>query len=350
MLEKPVFVASKVCDGGSGQETADQTCDALEELGVMGQVFAVSYDTTASNSSPTVGAAALIEHYRGCQLLKCPCRRHILDLFGKTLCAVVSGEKSTGPAYPLFKSYFRVWPELLNNIDYANLRRFDIETWRGTFLELEALEIQTWVRHAILSKSFKKGTHRNLLMLIAAYFDVSIPGFPFKFHKPETIDNARFGQRANLYITIYLLSNQLNFLTRPQIQEVSTMALLAAVVFGPPYLKSPLLARASYNDLKSMSIFRQLRPFFPEVAEAALRLWDRHLDYITPQHIIWSLVNDDFSDEARKKLATALLGLLDQRVRDMPPARVRYPGPNFSTGNTFWPVDGSLPALENLAT
>ena len=350
MLESSVFVASKICENGSGQEAAAQSCEAVEELGVMDQVWALGYDTTASNSSPTVGAAALIEEHRGCQLLKCPCRMHILDLFGKNLSVIVSGQRSTGPSYPLFVRYARDWPDIRPNIDYTNLRRFDMAPWRGTFLEPVVLEVQTWVRHAILAQTFKKGTHRNLLKLIAAYLGVTIPGYPFRFNKPETIDNARFGQRANIYLTIYLLSRQLNFLTTAQTQEVSTMALLSALLIGPSYLKAPLLARASYNDLTFISHLRQLRPFLPDVSAAGLRLWERHLDYLTPQHIPWSLVNDDFSNESRKRLATKLLSLLDQRVDPLLPTRVSYPGPSFCTGDQFWPRLGDLPALEDLAT
>ena len=101
-----------------------------------------------------------------------------------------------------------------------------------------------------------------------------------------------------------------------------------------------------------MSIYhyRQLEPFLPEVSRAALNLWDRHLDYLTPQHIPWSLVNDDFSNQEREALAKALLDLLDQRVQQMPPARVSYPGPNFCRSDQFWPQGGGLPSLALLAT
>ena len=350
MLDKPVFVCSQICENGTGAEAARKSVEGVEDLGVMEQVWATAYDTTATNSSPAVGAAALIEHHRGCQILKCPCRRHIWDLFGKTISVVVSGQRTTGPQYPLFQRYARIWAEIMDTIDYGNLKRFDEEAWQGTFLEQVVADVKVWVVHAITSRSFKKGTHLNLLNLIAAYLNVSPPGFPFKFHKPETIDNARFGQKANIYITIDLLSPQLTFMTREQEQEVSTMSLIASVFFGPGFLKSPLLAKASFNDLTSIHHYRQLRAFLPDVSTAALKLWERHLDYVTPQHIPWSLVNNDFSDNARQELAKALLELLPQRVRQLPPTRVRYPGPAFCTGDQFWPQDGGLPLLGPLAT
>ena len=70
------------------------------------------------------------------------------------------------------------------------------------------------------------------------------------------------------------------------------MAFLSALLIGPSYLKARSLEKASYNDLMSIKHFRDLKAYLPEVSSAALKLWDRHLDYLTPQHIIWSLVNE----------------------------------------------------------
>ena len=94
-----------------------------------------------------------------------------------------------------------------------------------------------------------------------------------------------------------------------------------------------------------MKHFQQLSAFMTPAAEEALRTWDRHLDFMTPQHIVASLVNDDFSDAERMGLARALLDLLPVRDLHLPPTRVTYPGPNFSTNPAFWPADGSLPSL-----
>ena len=130
------------------------------------------------------------------------------------------------------------------------------------------------------------------------------------------------------------------------------MSLVCAVFYGPLFLKSPLLARASYNDLSSISHYRQLRPLFPEVARVALETWGRHLDYLTPQHIVWSLVNEDFSDSQREGLAQALLALLPQRVNPLPPGPVLPPGGrggHFCLDDRIWPVDGTLPALAQFA-
>ena len=159
-------------------------------------------------------------------------------------------------------------------------------------------------------------------------------------------------QIANLYITMELLSYQLDFLSPGHLTEVSNMALISALFYGPGFLKSNNLGRASYNDLTSISHYRQLWCFMPEASRIGLETWERHLDYLTPQNIVWSLVNDDFSDDQRERLAQALLTRLDARdiSSPLPPNRVTYPGPNFTTSHVFWPNDSVLPNIANLIT
>ena len=299
-----------------------------------------------------MGAAALIEEARGELLFKMTCRHHHVDLFGKNISPVVSGRRSTGPADPLFSQYFRGWNDLSDNIDYLNLQPLNLQPYLGTVVAQVALEVRQWALHAFNTYVFSRGTYSNLLHLIMATLGVQHPRFHFTFKKPEEIDNARFGQRANLYLTMGLLINQLDFLTPAQRREVQTMSLVCAVFYGPLFLKGPLLARASYNDLSSISHYRQLRPLFPEVARVALETWDRHLDYLTPQNIVWSLVNDDFSDHQREGLGQALLALLPQRVNPLPPGPVLPPGGRggrFCLDDRIWPADGTLPALAQFA-
>jgi hypothetical protein len=128
------------------------------------------------------------------------------------------------------------------------------------------------------------------------------------------------------------------------------MALLSGLIYGPGFLRSSIAITAANNDLSSILHYRELSQFFSEAARVGLATWERHLDYLTPQHIVWSLANEEFSNEQRERVARALLNLLPGRVWDLPPTRVAYPGPNFTTSNQFWPADGSLPWIDQFVT
>ena len=106
-ITSPSFVGefllgAPVLEDGRGRTSATASLALLQDLGVQRQVVAQCYDTTASNTSPRVGAAALIEEARGELLFKMNCRHHQIDLFGKNISPVVSGRTSTGPSDPLF--------------------------------------------------------------------------------------------------------------------------------------------------------------------------------------------------------------------------------------------------------
>ena len=88
----------------------------------------------------------------------------------------------------------------------------------------------------------------------------------------------------------------------------------------------------------------------PQAADKALDTWNRHLDFLTPQHIVISLVNDQFSNFDREDMARALLNRLPNRNHNLPPTKVVYPGPNFATNDAFWPANDGFPRISQFVT
>ena len=74
-------------------------------------------------------------------------------------------------------------------------------------------------------------------------------------------------------------------------QEVTNMALICSLFYRPDFLKSPLLAHATFADLTSIKRYRQLFYFMPEgdclkeAARVALNTCEGHMDYLSPPHI-----------------------------------------------------------------
>ena len=65
-------------ENGTGRAQAQVALEGLQELEVIDYVVGACYDTTASNSSPSVGTVAVIEMYLDRSLFKFPCRHHII--------------------------------------------------------------------------------------------------------------------------------------------------------------------------------------------------------------------------------------------------------------------------------
>ena len=78
--------------------------------------------------------------------MKTPCPHLIWDLFGKKIKRIVSGRPSSGPGDPIFLRYNKAYPELVDNIDYTNLKIFDIAPWRGTFVEQMVVDVKALIK------------------------------------------------------------------------------------------------------------------------------------------------------------------------------------------------------------
>ena len=351
---KDQFICAPGLQRARGCDQAEGAVEGLREVGVFDSVVGVTYDTTPSNSSVLRGTVALIEQERNTQVVKIPCRHHIYDLFGKNLRKVVVGRNTTGPGHPLFLRFQSEWGNICGRIDYNNLCTINLADWQGTFLVELTHNVKLWCYDALRCEAFdsSKRSYRDLIHSIAAYLNAPTPPrFRFTVKKPKKVSNARFGEPAQYYINLALLSNQLPWqLTPEESREVNTMALLSALFYGPGLLKSALGTDAVYNDLASIINFRQLRPIMPEIATEALNTWERHLDYLTPQLVVLALVCDKFSPEERNTLARALLTLLPSRDWDLPPTRVSYPGPNFTKTDNFLPSDNTMPDLGQFVT
>ena len=283
---KDQFVCAPGIERASGRAQMEGAVEGLQELGVLERIMGLTYDTTASNSSVLVGTAALLEEEVGKALLKIPCRRHILDLFGKNLRKIVVGRATTGPGHPLFLKFAREWENIRPNIDYGNLTTLDLGPWEGTFIIDLVEELKIWCQTTMNNGRFERSSHQDLLITIAVFIEAPTPpAFRFKMRKPKPVSNGRYAEVAQYSLDIGLLSNQLPWLTDQQREEVRIMAFISAIFYGPGFLKSPLGADASFNDLQSIIHFRKLKTFMPEVANEALATWERHLDYLTPQLI-----------------------------------------------------------------
>jgi hypothetical protein len=134
--------------------------------------------------------------------LKTPCRHHIWDLFGKNIKRIVSGRPSSGPGDPIFLRYNKAYPELVDNIDYTNLKIFDIAPWRGTFVEQMVVDVKAWARHAYITEVFPRGDYYDLLNLLIKFLCADPPGFRFRIKKPKRVSNARFMQPAIVHSSI----------------------------------------------------------------------------------------------------------------------------------------------------
>ena len=89
---------------GRGKTEAEAVIKVLEGREVRDQIIAVSFDTTASNTSGEVGASRYIEVYVGRPVLWLACRHHIAELVVREAWVKIFDTKTSSPKVQLFET------------------------------------------------------------------------------------------------------------------------------------------------------------------------------------------------------------------------------------------------------
>ena len=346
MENKEQLLGIPQLDKSTGLAQQEGVSNLLDDWGAEEWVMGTVYDTTASNTGNNAGSIIRLERKLKRSLLKMPCRRHVHELHAKHVAEAVSGRQTTGPGDVLFKQFSAYWDELKENIDYNQLSKFDWTKHQNTKLENKAHSVLLWANNVLAEKMFVRADYQQLAQLIVVWLGGVVHNFAF--HKPKRVSPARFVQRAIYYITMELLSYQYELFDDAEIDEIEIMAEFCGIFYGPWFLWCPLTASAPYNDLLAIKEMRDYREMREVEANACLDSWNRHLDYLSPALVIFSLASKDVPIKDKKEIADALLGILtEEDIESFPPGDgyIIVPGPGFAKGDKFWPDDGSLPAL-----
>ena len=90
---------------GSGENQADAIVKALEDWEITDRVEAMSFDTTASNTGPCIGACTLVQQKLEKKLLSLACRHHILEIVVGAVFTKCLKLPPSGPNVQLFNRF-----------------------------------------------------------------------------------------------------------------------------------------------------------------------------------------------------------------------------------------------------
>jgi hypothetical protein len=257
-----------------------------------------------------------------------------------------SGRKSAGPSTAIFNKWRRAKKETWSNIDWPNLNtiliRFDWDRWEGTSVGRVARRSADWLlAHLRKNEGLTwKNDYRNAAIMILLYFGMRVrEGQVMVFPEPVRVSNARFIQRLLYYISISMLLGvpAVAELFNPEEQkEIKAMALFCGVYYGAYFLQTPFASRAARLDLELVGDLRGFRMYDDEMATAALKVMDRHTDYLSPRLLPFCLADPKLDPEVRRQVAESLAALLDEWPDEFEIDDTEKPGPRFASGNTFF--------------
>ena len=198
--------------------------------------------------------------------------------------------------------------------------------------------------------NFQRNDYKFAAQLILIFLGVQIrPGSNFLFPDLAKASNARFIQRCLFFILMELLMDvpAVHNMFSPREQDtIRDMALFSAVYYGPYFLQTTIASSAARQDLVLIEDLRNLREHKRAIAEATLKVMDRHTDYLGPPLVTMALADDGLEVEERQDLATAISReVADWDGSGFPRTDVLRPTPYFATGNLYWA--GGTPRLSN---
>ena len=100
-MEHPQVLGSMPLDGQTGEDISGGVLYLLQLYQIEDNIVGLSFDTTASNTGPAMGACIRLETHLSRGLLWLGCRRHVMELHIKHVAKMVAkdiaGRNPTGP-------------------------------------------------------------------------------------------------------------------------------------------------------------------------------------------------------------------------------------------------------------
>ena len=164
---------------------------------------------------------------------------------------------------------------------------------------------------ALRRDTFQRGDYKYLCQLVAFFLGAEVPNF--QFLQPGAHHQARF-----MADCLYLLAMQMTSPLNPNLSKDNLDILERSTDFivffhAAYFLKSPLAAQAPGNDLSAFKLALQLisdrtyQPKYGEIAKALHKSLIRHSWYLSPQTVIFALVDEDQEEEEKKAILDKLL-------------------------------------------
>jgi len=283
---------------GSGEAQADAVYNALLEWNVTDRVQCMSFDTTSSNTGNKSGACVLLEHKLGRSILSLACRHHIHELIIAKVFEVLLETASSGPQIRLFQRFSSAW-DTINAAAYENgiddqILAADLMTVKDEVIAFLKMQLQTYQ---------PRDDYKELIQLALKFLgDTSISS---NVHRPGAYHRARWMAKLIYCFKIYLFRSQFH-LTARELSGLQQFNLFVICVYLKAWFTCSSAASAPRQDLQLLQKLVNYKRTNKTVASAALKVFMRHLWYVSETLVGLSLFDDEVDDETKISMVTAL--------------------------------------------
>ena len=129
----------------------------------------------------------------------------------------------------------------------------------------------------------------------------------FKLKKPGAYHHARFMGKSIYLLKIYILSLLFARLTQRQTRDLDRVVLFILTIYGMYFLKSCISVIAPRVDLQLLRQLTLFESVDSQISKISLKVFQRHLWYLTPELVVLCLFDRDSSDDDKAAVAKELL-------------------------------------------
>ena len=281
------------------------------------------FDTTASNTGVTKGAAIRLHNLLQCHIFYLGCRHHIAELHAKNpWYAVFKADPS--PDNQMFKKLRDIWPEVDTTEDIKTINIPDKALHQQMKEFYEKLLVKENQRKELLLRA----DYRELAEISLVILGGELPGDqPIHWKKPGAIHKARFmafgisslkllafsGQQvvrdSCFSLTVKEKKTKKFVFDQDQLDQLQRFCHFALMFYIPQFLTAARGADAPFNDLQLYKNLNRFKTTDETLANKALDTLSRHLWYLAPTTVLFSLFSNLVTEEEKSGIAAKLLSL-----------------------------------------
>lgn len=294
----------------SGFHCGMAVTNAIEANNLKDQVVGLVSDTENVNTGRFTGACAQIERQLQKQLLHLMCRHHIFEVMLKDVFESIFG-KSMGPRNTTFDVLNENWDSIKQNrFEYAPIPfKEPLSPIVAQFHEEASSIIMTHI-----NDHHFRDNYAELNDLVLKFFGIRSRK---SFRVPGATNNARWMSRAIYALKTYMFREHLN-LDQCFINALERFCNFVALIYTKYWNQSPNAADAPFNDLKLLKDLDTYRQIDPEVADSALKAYQRHLWYLGDELVALSLFSEKVSNDEKDAMSLLLTQTgLDRTVNSL---------------------------------
>ncbi|KAK2710529.1 hypothetical protein QYM36_011904 [Artemia franciscana] len=265
---------------GTGEAQASAVFGAIEDWGIPGNIRAMCFDTTSSNTGRISGACVLLEQKLGKELLSLACRHHIMELVIGAAFRVCMGSTSS-PEVPLFKRFQDYWRFIDTDKYETGIAADDVARLVD---DIKQSTIDFANKH--LEQSQPRDDYKEFLELVLIFLGAT-PARAVRFMSPEAMHHARWMSKVIYSLKIWMFKAQFRLTLTEE-------------------------RGALYSDLLLLKSLLEYSSIHLAISKATSNKFSSHLWYLSPELVGLAFFDSRVNSSTKRLMVSAMQSEDDQ--------------------------------------